>query len=424
MLDIKFIREHADAVRKNVNARNLKVDVDELLRLDSARLKLLQEVEALRMERNETAEAMKTASKDERLGLIERGKEIKQLLAVKEADLATAEEPWSALLLQIPNMAQEDVPTGSDDSFNVEVRTSGLPHEIPEVKDHVELGEGMGLLDFERAAKVTGAKFYFLKGKLAILEQAMIRFAIDRCVENGFIPMSTPDLARDRVITGAGFNPRGPESQIYSLENSDLSLIGTAEITVGGYHMDEAIPEDQLPLRYAAVSHCFRTEAGTYGRESYGLYRVHQFSKVEMFVYAAPEQSEAIHQELVRLEEEIWKALEIPYRVMDMCTGELGAPAARKYDIEAWMPGKPREEGRGGWGEVTSASNCTDYQARRLGIKVKRADGSVEFLHTLNGTAISLARAIIAVMENGQQEDGSIRIPKALVPYCGFETIS
>lgn len=424
MLDIKYIREHAKEVRKNINARNVNVDVDELLKLDAARLKLLQESEALRTERNAIAEQMKTASKDQRPGLIERGKELKQLLAVKEADLAAAEEPWMNLLMQVPNMSHKDAPVGSDDSMNVEIRKSGKPRKIKDAKDHVELGQMHDLLDFERAAKVSGAKFYYLKGRLAILEQALIRFALDECMKNGFTPMTTPDLAKDETIVGTGFNPRGNESQIYSIENSELSLIGTAEITVGGYHAGEALDEAKLPLKYAALSHCFRTEAGAYGRESYGLYRVHQFSKVEMFAFAAPEQSEAVHQELLRLEEEIWKKLEIPFRVVDICTGDLGGPAYRKYDLEAWLPGRPVEEGRGGWGEITSTSNCTDYQARRLGIKVKRLDGSVEYLHTLNGTAISLARAIIAIMENGQQADGSITLPKAIIPYCGFDTLA
>ena len=256
---------------------------------------------------------------------------------------------------------------------------------------------------------------------MALLEQALIRFALDMLVQEGFIPMSTPDLAKDDVLVGTGFNPRGPETQIYSIENSDLSLIGTSEITLGGYHKDEILPSTSLPIKYAGISHCYRTEAGTYGRESYGLYRVHQFSKVEMFVFCTPEQSEAMHLELLRIEEAIWKALEIPYRVVDICTGDLGGPAYRKYDLEAWMWG--REEGKGGWGEVTSASNCTDYQARRLNTRTKNADGDSVYAHTLNGTAIATSRALIAVLENHQQDDGSIRIPEALVPYCGFDTI-
>jgi seryl-tRNA synthetase len=280
-------------------------------------------------------------------------------------------------------------------------------------------------LDFERGAGVVGAKFPFIKGRLAILEQSLIRFALDQAMEYGFLPMSTPDLAKDAVIVGAGFSPRGDESQIYSIENSDLSLIGTSEITLAGYHQNETFNAASLPIRYAGISHCYRTEAGAYGRESYGLYRIHQFSKVELFIFAAPEQSDALLEELVRVEEEIWKKLEIPYRVVDICAGDLGAPAYRKYDIEAWMPGKSDGHGgRGSYGEVTSATNCTDYQARRLGIKMKSADGKTAFAHTLNGTAIATSRAMIAIMENGQTEDGSIDVPNVLVPYCGFAKLA
>ncbi|MEN9558387.1 MAG: seryl-tRNA synthetase [Candidatus Parcubacteria bacterium] len=427
MLDITFIREHADLVKKNVAARHVSVDVDALLKVDEERLALLKEVETLRKERNEVAGRMKGIGADERDALIQRGKEIKEMLSVKEAVFTQIDQAWTALLLQIPNMSHPSTPMGKDDHDNVEVRRFGEPASIPDAKDHLQLGEMHDLIDFERGAKVAGAKFYFLKGRLVILEQALIRFAIDQCIKHGFTPMTTPDVARDTVLVGTGFNPRGPESQIYSLENSDLSLIGTAEITVGGYHMDEVIPEAELPRRYVALSHCYRTEAGTYGRESYGLYRVHQFSKVEMFVLATPEQSEALHEELLRIEEDIWKQLEVPFRVVDICTGDLGGPAYRKYDLEAWMPGKSsdkKEALRGDWGEVTSTSNCTDYQARRLNTKVRRTSGETEFLHTLNGTAVSLARALVAIMENGQQEDGSIHIPKALVPYCGFETLT
>jgi seryl-tRNA synthetase len=231
-------------------------------------------------------------------------------------------------------------------------------------------------------------------------------------------------LAKDEVIIGAGFSPRGDESQIYSIENHDLSLIGTAEITLAGYHQNETLLGADLPIKYAGISHCYRTEAGAYGRESYGLYRIHQFSKVELFIFAAPDQSEALLQELVRIEEDIWKKLEIPYQLVDICAGDLGAPAYRKYDIEAWMPGKSVGEEKGAYGEVTSASNCTDYQARRLGIKIKGKDGKKVFAHTLNGTAIATSRAMIAILENYQKSDGSIDVPKALIPYCGFAKIA
>ncbi len=423
MLDIKFIRENADLVRKNCRVRNVDVDMDALLRLDAERLTLLQDVERLRRERNEIAERVKSASVEERPGLVERGKELKQLIAVKEADLAASEEPWMNLLMQIPNLTHPDAPVGENDAMNVEIRRSAEPKAVKDAKDHVELGKTLDVLDFERGAKVSGAKFYYLKGRLAILEQALVRFVLDELTAQNFVPLITPDLAKDEVIIGTGFQPRGPESQIYSIENNDLSLIGTAEITAAGYHMNETLNEDRLPLRYAALSHCYRTEAGAYGRESYGLYRVHQFTKVEMFVFALPEQSEAMLAELVRIEEDIWKKLDIPVRTVDICTGDLGGPAYRKYDLEAWMPGKTSAGGKGDWGEVTSASNCTDFQARRLGIKVKRRDGSVELPHTLNGTAVATSRAMIAIMENYQQPDGTVKVPQALVPYCGFGKI-
>ncbi|MCW1892022.1 MAG: serine--tRNA ligase [Candidatus Uhrbacteria bacterium] len=425
MLDIKFIREHADIVKKNCEDRNMRVDIDALLRVDAARLDLLKEVELLRKERNEIADVMKSASPDQRPAFIERGKALKESLAVKEADLVAAEGEWLTLLLQVPNIASPEAPVGNTDEDNKEVRRSGEIPVIEEVKDHVELGKTLDILDFERGAKVSGNKFYYLKGKLALLEQALIRFALDEAVAHGFTPMTTPDVAKDEMLSGTGYTPRGNESQIYSIENQDISLIGTAEITVAGYYQGEIIEEEKLPMRIVGFSHCYRTEAGAYGRESYGLYRVHQFSKVELFIYASPEQSEAMHQELLRVEEAIWTKLGIPYRVLDICTGDLGAPYTRKYDLEAWMPGKSNANGgRGEWGEITSTSNCSDYQARRLGIRVKRPNGSIEFLHTLNGTAIATSRGMIAVLENGQQPDGSIRIPDALIPYCGFDRIS
>jgi seryl-tRNA synthetase len=392
-----------------------------LMKLDEERLGLLQEVEALRAKRNTIADEMKNAAADARPKLIEAGKALKDEVAIKESALGKVDGEWKEILLRFPNLTHADVPVGKTDEDNVEVRKVGEIAKLENPKDHVVLAEALDLIDFERGAKVAGAKFYFLKGKLVLLEQAMTRFALDYLVKQGYMPLSTPDLAKDDVLVGAGFNPRGPETQIYSIENTDLSLIGTAEIPVGGYHKDEVLSESDVPKKYVALSHCFRTEAGTYGRESYGLYRVHQFTKVEMFIVCTPEQSDALHQELLRYEEAIFQALEIPYRVVDICTGDLGGPAYRKYDLEAWMWG--RGEGKGGWGEVTSTSNCTDYQARRLNIRVKAADGSLRYAHTLNGTAMALSRGLIAILENHQQGDGSIRIPQALVPYCGFDTI-
>lgn len=422
MLDPKYIREHAAEVKKNCKRRNVPVDVGAFMELDEERLKLIQKIESLRAERNTVAEQMKSVKdKTERETLIAKGKGLKDDVVEKETVLSAKEGEWKALLLQIPNMTHPDSPDGKTDEENVEVRIVGKVAKLKKPLDHVQLAEKYDLIDFARGAKVSGAKFYYLKGKMAILEQALIRFALDHLVSEGFLPMTTPDVAKDEVLLGTGFNPRGPETQIYSIENSDLSLIGTSEITVGGYHMDEMLAEAALPLKYAALSHCYRTEAGTYGRESYGLYRVHQFSKVEMFIFCTPDQSEALHLELLRQEEEIFKALEIPYRVVDICTGDLGGPAYRKFDLEAWMWG--RGEGKGGWGEVTSTSNCTDYQSRRLNIRTKSKDGTIQHVHTLNGTAVATSRALIAVLENGQQEDGTIKIPEILVPYCGFDTI-
>ena len=273
------------------------------------------------------------------------------------------------------------------------------------------------LIDFESGAKVTGQKFYYLKNEAVLLEQALINYALYTLKEEGFTPIMTPDLARESVLDGIGFNPRGDETQIYSVENTDLCLIATAEITLGGMLSDTILDESSMPLKFAGVSHCFRTEAGAAGRESKGLYRVHQFSKVEMFAFTTPEQSGKMHEKLVGFEEKLFQGLEVPYRVVDICTGDMGGPAYRKYDLEAWMPG--RGDG-GGWGEVTSTSNCTDYQARRLKIRFRREGEKKPLLvHMLNGTAFAISRALISVLENHQRSDGSIAIPMALRPYMG-----
>lgn len=422
MLDPKYIREHADAVAKNCVARRADVDVKAFLKVDAQRAALIQETEALRAERNATAERMKSVGKDgNRDELIAHGKALKEKIAEAEGRLEKTEGEWRQFLLQFPNMTHPKSPKGDSDADNKEVRKVGKVKKLKKPLTHVELAEKYDLIDFVRGAKVAGAKFYFLKGKVALLEQALVRYAMDHLVREGFIPLVTPDLAKDEVLIGTGYQPRGPETQIYSIEGTDLSLVGTAEIAVGGYHKDEILTEKQLPLKYVALSHCFRTEAGAYGKESYGLYRVHQFTKVEMFAFTTPEQSDAVHEEMIRHEEDLFRGLDIPFRVVDICTGDLGGPAYRKYDIEAWMWG--RNDGKGDWGEVTSASNCTDFQARRLNIRYRKDDGTVQLVHTLNGTALAMSRALIALLENGQQDDGTIRIPDALVPYCGFDTI-
>jgi len=410
MLDIKFIKESVEAVKKNCVNRGVKCDVDRLLVLDRERVKLLQEVEELKSIKNSLNDLMKSATnQNERKEIVERGKEIKTKLEIKEPELKKIKDELDILLMAVPNMTHPDSPIGKTDEENKEIAVYG---EIPKfsfsAKTHERIMEDLDLADFERASKVSGSKFYYLKNEGALLELALVNFAMEKLVSRGFVPVITPDLARNKILEGIGFNPRGEESQIYNIENTDLSLVGTAEITMGGYHSGEVFAEKDLPKKYVALSHCFRTEAGAYGRHSSGLYRVHQFTKVEMFAYAKPEESEAIHEEFKNIEIEIFQDLGIPFRVVDICTGDLGGPAYRKYDLEAYMVSK------NGWGEVTSTSNTTDYQARRLNVKVQRADGSREYAHLLNGTAIAVSRALIAVIENYQQEDGSVVVPEVL----------
>ena len=299
MIDLKYLREQPDLIRANVKARHVDLDVEALLALDTRRLQLLREIEDMRRVRNETAEAVKSASGDARPALIEKGKALKEQLSVKEQDLEKVEKDWKDMVLRVPNLTHPDAPQGASDEENKEIKVVGtVPPLSCKPLSHIELAQKHDLIDFERGAKVAGAKFYFLKKQLAILEQALIFWTLQQMVAEGYIPMSTPDLAKDDVLLGTGYNPRGAETQIYSIENTNLSLIATAEIPLGGYHKDEIIDEDKFPLKYVGISHCFRTEAGTYGRESYGLYRVHQFSKVELFIFAAPEQSNALHEEL------------------------------------------------------------------------------------------------------------------------------
>ena len=420
MLDIKYIREHADQVRRNCKLRKSQADVDELLKVDSKYLEDLREIEVLRAERNQIAEQMSDPAKRETLSA--RGKELKGMIAEKESDIKSLEQNRFDLLHKLPNLTHPDTPEGEGDEQNLELRRVGQPTEMVEPKDHLAICQALDLVDFERGAKVSGAKFYFLKNKLAILEQAVLRYAMDFMMREGFELLVTPEVAKEQVLIGKGFQPRGPEKQVYFIEGQDMALIGTSEITVLGYHMGEVLKGEEMPKKYVAFSHCFRTEAGSYGRESYGFYRVHQFSKVEMFAFAKPEQSEAIHTEFLAHEERFWKSLGIPYRVVDCCTGDLGGSDYRRFDIEAWMWGKG--QGKGGWGEVTSTSNCIDFQARGLDIKYETKEGERGYVHTLNGTVIATPRALIAILENYQQPDGSVKIPEVLIPYCGFDSIS
>lgn len=421
MLDLKYIKENTDAVKENVKNRFMNVDVDEVVRLYDERNALIGEADALKQKRNENARRMKgKLEQDDRNILITEGKELKQQIAEADENLSAIREKLDAQVRKVPNMAHPGAPIGKEDKDNTEIRRVGaIPSFDFTPIDHVELGAGLDLIDFDSAARVTGQKFYYLKNEAVFLELALTRYVMDKLVSQGFTPTITPDIAREEILEGIGFNPRGEESNIYTIEGTGTCLVGTAEITLGGMLSGRILTKDELPLRLAGLSHCFRREAGAAGQYSKGLYRVHQFSKVEMFVFCRPEESEAIHLELLAIEEEIFAGLEIPYRIVDTCTGDLGAPAYRKFDLEAWMPGRGDS---GGWGEVTSTSNCTDYQARRLSIRFKDEGGN-RFVHMLNGTAVAVSRALIALLENNQQSDGSITVPKNLVPYTGFEII-
>lgn len=423
MLDRKFIIQNADAVRENCERRGANCDVERIIALDAQRLEKLQLAEELNRDANATSKLIPKAKDDgQRKELIDQGRRLRESkdAATKEHD--ELEQQILSLQAAIPNLTHPDVPTGGEEdakelSFGKsEKRTFDFTP-----LDHVELGDRHDLFDFEAGARVSGAGFYFLKNAATRLDLALQQFAISYLSDHGFTPVTTPDLALTSILEGIGFTPRGPETQIYSVEKTDLNLVGTAEITLGGMMAGQTVNADQLPIRMCGLSHCFRTEAGAAGRATKGLYRVHQFTKVEMFAFTTPAASDAMHDELRNLECEIFDALEVPYRVIDTASGDLGGPAYRKFDLEAWMPGR----GDGGeWGEVTSTSNCTDYQARRLKVRYKETgQKGTNFVHTLNGTAVATGRAMIAILENHQRADGSINIPAVLRPWMGADSI-
>jgi seryl-tRNA synthetase len=427
MLDSKYVLANAEAVKQNCRNRNAPADVidevDRFVQLEGERKTLLQQVEEVRRRQNEVAQATgKEKDPARRSELVAEGKRLRSEVGENEERLKVLDADLRRRLGRIPNLTHPDAPVGAAEEESRELRKVGTPRvfDFP-ARDHVEIGKALDLIDFESGAKVSGHGFYFLKNDAVLLELALQQFAIRRLVERGFSPIVTPDLARNQILEGIGFTPRGAETQIYSVEDSDLSLIGTAEITLGGMHADEILDEAELPRKYAGLSHCFRTEAGAAGRASKGLYRVHQFTKVYMFAFTTPEASGPAHAELLAIEEEIFTALGIPYRVLDICSGDLGGPAYRKFDIEAWMPGRGAA---GEYGEVTSTSDCTDYQARRLNIRYRPAgQKGTRFVHTLNGTAVALSRALIVILENYQRADGLVDVPEVLRPYLGKDVI-
>jgi seryl-tRNA synthetase len=417
MLDVQFVRAHLAEVKANCKNRNVAADVDHIVLLDDRRKQAVQAAQVQQQRANEVSKLIpkeKDAAKKQTL--IQEGRALREEVAALEAQVKQVEAELHSALGAIPNMSHPEAPVGGTPEDNKIIKSWGEPRTFDfAVRDHVALAEALDLVDFEAGARVAGQKFYYLKNDAVLLELALVQYAFSKLLPHGYAPIITPDVARVDVLEGIGYMPRGPETQIYSLANTDLCLIATAEITLGGMHRDQILDEAQLPIKYVGLSHCFRTEAGAPGRDTRGLYRVHQFTKVEMFVFCTPEQSEQYHRELLGIEEEIFQGLGLPYHVIDTCTGDLGGPAYRKYDLEAWMPGR----GKGGeFGEVTSTSNCTDFQARRLNIRYKSPKHKgTRFVHTLNGTAVAVSRALVALLENYQQADGSILVPEALRPW-------
>ncbi|TAH31743.1 serine--tRNA ligase [Candidatus Saccharibacteria bacterium] len=411
MLDIRFIRDNMTQVQNSTRAKGYDVDIQKLLKLDDDRRELQQQVDELRTRRNENAAKMKGSNGKPDQTVIDEGKQIKMLLAEREEYLKNAEAEYNALLTQVPNITFDDVPEGGEED-SVEIKAWG--EKKTGGRDHLDYATERDWVDFERGAKVAGAKFYYLKGELALLENAITQYALDFVTKRGFTFMTVPHMVNARTAEGTGFAPRTQDQgDQYFIEGEDLSLIGTAEASLTGYHADEILDEDKLPLLYAGLSPCYRKEAGTYGKHTRGLFRVHQFNKLEMYAFTLPEQSVDMHERILALEEELWQSIGIPYHVINIAAGDLGAPAAKKYDIEYWSPVDEK------YRELTSCSNCTDFQARNLNIRVRRKDGSVETVHRLNGTAVSLARSLITVIENFQNEEGTLTVPEVLRPYMG-----
>ena len=413
MLDIRFIRENAERVQKDALNKGYKnADVQAVISLDDERKALTAQIDELRTRRNKIAASMKNSGEKPSAEQIAEGKKIKEELAELEKTYRELDEKLSNALNGIPNILQPNVPIGEEGEDDL-VKTWGeeLFESRKDAEDHLDFANKKGWVDFERGSKVAGTKFYFLKGDLALLENAIYQFALNRLISKGFNFMTVPHMVNGEVAMGTGFAPRSSDqSDEYFIENEDLSLIATAEMSLTGYHAGEILNEKDLPIFYAGYSPCYRKEAGTYGKHTRGLFRVHQFNKLEMYAYTLPEQSVDVHEKILAVEEEIYQELGIPYRVINIASGDLGAPASKKYDIEYWSPVD------GSYREITSCSNCTDYQARNLNIRVRRENGDLQVVHTLNGTAVSLARCLVAAIENFQDGEDLV-LPKVLQPY-------
>ena len=424
MLDRKFIAENADLVVENCANRGVRVDVARFVELAEENKTHAAKAQELNRQANEVSKSIGKAKDDaERESRKEEGRKLREQKDAAQMEVDRIDAEMDELQRLIPNLSHPAAPIGVDDKANLEIRKGATEPPTFDFKplDHVDLGAKLDLFDFEAGSKVSGHGFYYLKNDAVLLELALQQFALNILVGEGFTPTITPDLARNEILHGIGFIPRGPETQIYSIADSDLSLIATAEITLGGLYAGETLTDEQLPVKLCGLSHCYRTEAGAHGKATRGLYRVHQFTKIEMFAFTLPEKSEAMLDYFCGLECQLFDALEIPFRVVDTATGDLGGPAYRKFDLEAWMPGRGDA---GEYGEVTSTSNCTDYQARRLKIRYKtKGEKGTRFVHTLNGTALAIGRAMIALLENHQQADGTINVPEVLRPYLGKDKI-
>ncbi|MCX6721719.1 MAG: serine--tRNA ligase [Candidatus Staskawiczbacteria bacterium] len=415
MLDINFIRENAEVVKNACKNKNINIDVDRVLALDKGKREMMTEIEALKAEQNKISRGG-TDNK----AIFAQAKEIKLKIKEMEPELEKINSELKVLLLQLPNIPFEDVPVGKDDSLNVVLRKVGhTPKFIfSQPKDYMELGTTLDLIDVERAGKVAGSRFGYIKGELALLEFALIKLVMDTVKKEKFVPVIPPVMVKNQMARGTGYFEAADEKEAYYLPADDMYLVGTSEQSLVSMHADEILAEKDLPIRYVGFSTCFRREAGSYGKDTKGILRVHQFDKLEMVIFSKPEDSKDEHKLLLSIEEKLMKALGLPYQVINICTGDLGRPAAAKYDIETWLPSEKR------YRETHSTSNCTDFQARRLNIRYRDKSNKINFVHTLNGTAFAIGRILIMIMENYQQKDGSIKVPKALQKYCGFSRIA
>jgi len=428
MLDINFIRENPKVVKKACINKNTNIDVDRVLDLDKEKRDLMTEMETLKAEQNKISRPARSgfATGDaggggfENKGIISQAKQIKEKIKAMEPELEKINTELKVLLLQLPNIPFDGVPIGKDDSGNIVLRKVGhIPKFIFwQPKDYMELGKELDLIDTERAGKVAGSRSGYLKNELPLLEFALINLVMDTARKEGFIPVIPPIMLKDQMARGTGYFEATDEKEAYYLPEDKMYLAGTSEQPLVAMHSDEILNEKDLPLRYVGFSTCFRREAGSYGKDTKGILRVHQFDKLEMVIFSKPEDSKNEHELLLSIEEKLMKALGLPYQLINICTGDLGRPAAAKYDIEAWLPSEKR------YRETHSTSNCTDFQARRLNIRYRDKSGKVNFVHTLNGTAFAIGRILIMIMENYQQKDGSIKVPKALQKYCGFSRIA